>query len=68
MRWIRRSGVGATTRAIGSVILVLALGLLVWFVANKDYAFGIAFLATALLLPALHQAVLHVRNRKIRSS
>ncbi|WP_072687071.1 hypothetical protein [Rhodococcus marinonascens] len=68
MRWIRQSRVGATTRAIGSVILVLVLGLLVWFVANTDYAFMIVFLATGLLLPALHQAVLHVHNRKIRSS
>lgn len=66
MRWIRQSSADIAVRAIRWTLLVLVLGLLVWFVASMEYPFVIAFLATGLLLPALHQAVLHVRNRQIR--
>ncbi|QBJ97376.1 hypothetical protein ERC79_16605 [Rhodococcus sp. ABRD24] len=67
MNWIRRPNREPWIRGTGWVLLLVALGALVWFVAvpPRDSAFLIGFLIVAFLLSLLHQGLLKLRNRRV---
>lgn len=68
-RWIRRPNRAPLTRGTGWVLVLSALGALVWCVSdNNNTAFLIAFLVAGLLLPLLHHALADRRNRDAHAS
>lgn len=68
MNRIRRPNLAPWIKAAGWVMLLGALGALVWFISARDSALLWAFLVTSLLLPVLHRGLLQIRGRQAHSS
>lgn len=68
-RWIRRPNRAPLTRGVGWVLVLSALGALVWRVSDNDNTtFLIAFLVAGVLLPLLHHGLPDRRNRHAHTS